>query len=53
MILRVNVNLPENTELLTAKAAEVVAKILVNKLDTREMEHLIRFLQKGDEKLDL
>lgn len=51
MVKKVKVNLPKDMDALVNKASETIAKILVNKLQPKEIEQLIDVL--NDEKLNI
>lgn len=46
MKINVNVNYPENMEILEKKAADVLASILIEKFKTEEIDELIEMLEK-------
>lgn len=45
MVKKVKVNLPKDMDALVNKASETIAKILVNKLQPKEIEQLIEVLE--------
>lgn len=45
MILKVKVNYPKDMKIIEDKAAETLAKILVNRLQPKEVEQLIEVLK--------
>lgn len=53
MILKVDVNLPQNTEELIEKVTETAARILVHKLNSKEIEQLISLLQDEEFNINL
>lgn len=44
-MIKVKVNFPKDTTELENKAAETIAKILINKLQPKEVDELIEILQ--------
>ncbi len=53
MLLKVNVNMPEDTTELYEKLNDTLAKILIKKLQPNEIERLINLLEKEDFNLTL
>ncbi len=53
MLLKVNVNMPEDTTELYEKLNDTLAKILIKKLHPNEIERLINLLEKEDFNLTL
>ncbi|SKA89528.1 hypothetical protein SAMN05428976_11324 [Clostridium sp. USBA 49] len=51
MILKVKVNYPKDMKTLQDKAADTLAKILVNKLQPKEIDQLIEVLK--DDKVNI
>lgn len=51
MILKVKVNYPKDMKLLEDKLADTLAKILVNKLQPKEVEELMDYLK--DDKVSI
>ncbi|ENK0558049.1 hypothetical protein ACLD43_18670 [Clostridium botulinum] len=45
MIKKVKVNLPKDMDVFADKASEVIAKVLINKLQPKEVEDFIGVLQ--------
>lgn len=50
--MKVKVNMPEDPTVLNEKAAETLAKILVNKLQPKEIDQLINLLEKDDPRVN-
>lgn len=53
LVLKVKVNMPQNTDALYEKAAETLAKILINKLHQKEINRLINLLEQDNFKINL
>ncbi|HIG0360444.1 hypothetical protein [Clostridium botulinum] len=45
MVKKVKVNLPKDIDAFADKASEVIAKVLINKLQPKEIEQLIEVLE--------
>lgn len=45
MKISVNVNYPENMELLENKAADLLASILIEKFTTKEIDEMVEILE--------
>ena len=52
MVLKVVVNMPKDPTKLYEKAAEELAKILVNKLRPKEVDKLIELLENDDTRVN-
>lgn len=53
LVLKVKVNMPENPDVLCKKATETLAKILINKLQQKEINQLMDLLERDDFNLNL